>query len=454
MIRIIIDKIKDERIQLLNELIETINFCGFINPSYSVREGVLTERCYEFDFNNKCLTFFLDHIFEKGFEKWVHVHCGALRRYIWGSFFHEFISGLMKVSKFNIDLMEAAKSLNLNNNSEKIQKYKNKLIIHSGNSIHDYIVLKTDLWIVDIPKSLGVLDIFYNMKLDELKIQLARRLMSKNQRIKYFNELIKLKLDYKYEYTLSELVNLCIHSDHFESYFKYNKSQKIKKEYYDAAKGLILKFLNNHNIKLKKYEDSLGQIHYFLTHKIFERVKSVCLQICVQEIQIKSLDHYKRFKEFYSKCPVCGKEHINQINCEKIYFTNKFTYFKENLIEAMNQVDSLEIINNDEYFFGIPCEDCFDLTRNIQGKRSELKDLKHFLDYYKTCPICSNKNHLEYLISFYHDKSKKELRDSLIRNMKVKNKKNHAVNFQIGIPCCKCYEKVFGEKPLFLNDFY
>ncbi|MFO7794568.1 MAG: hypothetical protein R6W84_00330, partial [Promethearchaeia archaeon] len=41
MIRIIIDKIKDERIKLLNELIKTINFRGFINPSYSVRKGIL-----------------------------------------------------------------------------------------------------------------------------------------------------------------------------------------------------------------------------------------------------------------------------------------------------------------------------------------------------------------------------------------------------------------------------
>ena len=221
MIRIIIDKIKDRRIESLNDKLKTIRFCGLASPSYSVRKGILTERCYEFDFNNNCLTFFLEHIFQKGFENWIHVHCGALRRYIWHSFFNEFVSALMKVSKFDTDLMIKAKDVNLDSEKDEIQQFTQDLVIHSGNSIHDYIVLKTDLWNMDIPKSLGLLDIFYNMKLDELRIQLARRLMSKNQRIKYLNELRKLKLDYKYEYTLSELVNYCIHSDHFESYFKY-----------------------------------------------------------------------------------------------------------------------------------------------------------------------------------------------------------------------------------------
>lgn len=454
MIRPIIDKLNDEILRILNKIIIQINFINKDESSHSDKKGVYIDEFFQFNFLNQHLDFFLDVIFEKGYNVWFKSYSGALRRYLWKSFYQVFIYALISLSRIKQELIKAARKVNLNKKNKEIQNFKTKLFSYLGNSMCSSISLKTNLNRENIPKSLGFLDILYNKKLDDLKLKLTRRLMTNNLKIKYYNELRKLKLKYKYEYTLSELVNHCIHSDHFESYFKYNSSREVKQEYFQTAEKLILDFIKKYDIKLKKYLDSLNCTHYFLTHKIYERIKSVCLQICVQEIQIKSLDHYKEFKNFYSKCPICGKDNINQINCEKIYFTKKFLYFKEVLIETMHEVGSLNDLNDEDCFFGIPCENCFYFARNIQGNRKSLDNLEYFLDKYKLCPICSNKNHTDYLISFYHDKSRSDLRDSLIKHMNSTEGIEKGFQFQLGIPCCNCYEKIFGEKPEFLSNFY
>ncbi|MBD3211716.1 MAG: hypothetical protein GF311_03835 [Candidatus Lokiarchaeota archaeon] len=454
MIEVILEKFDQNFIEILNEKVKEIHFLKKEDPSYLKRRGRFTEECYEFGFHTQCLTLYLDIIFEKGYYWWFQSPSGALKRYVWESFYREFIYALIKVSRIDTRLTREAQIIDLNKADKKTQDFLEKLFGDVGNSLCASISLKTDLSKENLPKSLGYLDMLYNEKLDELKVKLTRRLITHNLKTKYYNELRKLKHHYKYEYTLSELVNYCIHSTHFESFFKYNSSRELKQEYYKMAKELILEFLEKYNIKLKKYKDSLNCIHYFLTHPVFERIKSVCLQICVSEIQIKSLEHYKEFKDFYSKCPICGKENINQVNCEKIYFSNKFNYYKEALMEGMNQAESLAELNNKNHYFGIPCEECFYLARNIQGDRYDLVNLEKFLEKYRTCPVCSNKNHSDYLISFYYDKSKRDLRDSLIKRMTHTEREDLLFKIHLGIPCCRCYEEIFGEKPEFINHFF
>ncbi|TXT63242.1 MAG: hypothetical protein BAJALOKI3v1_410038 [Promethearchaeota archaeon] len=454
MIGVILEKFDTNFIKILNEKVNEIQFLKKEESSSLKQTGCFIEECYEFDFHKQNLCLYLDIIFEKGYYWWFQSHSGALRRYVWESFFREFIYALIKVSRIDTRLIREAQVVDLNKADIKTQDFLEKLFGNVGNSMCASISLRTELSKENLPKSLGYLDKLYNEKLDELKVKLTRRLITHNLKSKYYNELRKLKHHYKYEYTLSELVNYCIHSTHFESFFKYNSSRELKQEYYKMAKELILEFLEKYNIKLKKYQDSLNCTHYFLTHPLFERIKSVCLQICVSEIQIKSLEHYKEFKQFYSKCPICGKENINQVNCEKIYFSNKFNYFKETLIEGMHQAEALAELNNKEHYFGIPCEECFYLARNIQGDKSDLENLEIFLQKYRICPVCSNKNHSDYLISFYYDESKKVLRESLIKRMKQSEKEDLLFKIQLGIPCCKCYEEIFGEKPEFINQFF
>jgi hypothetical protein len=110
----------------------------------------------------------------------------------------------------------------------------------------------------------------------------------------------------------------------------------------------------------------------------------------------------------------------------------------------------VEELNSTEYYFGIPCNECYDLTRSIEGKISEIKDIKNFLKEFSSCPICHTKNHPNYLISFYYDKSKKELKKALLKHTKDSIIKGLHLNW--GIPCCNCFSKFFGTEPEFRFD--
>jgi len=255
MIRLIIDKLNDEILRALNEIIIQIKFIKKEESSNSDKQGLFIDECYQFNFHNHHLDFFLDVMFEKGCNVWFKSYSGALRRYLWKSFYQEFIFALINLSRINTELIESARKISFNKKNKEIQNFKSQLFSYLGNSMCSSISLKTNLNRENIPKSLGFLDILYNKKLDDLKVKLTRRLMTNNLKIKYYNELRKLKLKYKYEYTLSELVNYCIHSDHFESYFKYNSSREVRQEYFQTAETLILDFIEKYEIKLKKYVD-------------------------------------------------------------------------------------------------------------------------------------------------------------------------------------------------------
>ena len=64
-----------------------------------------------------------------------------------------------------------------------------------------------------------------------------------------------------------------------------------------------------------------------------------------------------------------------------------------------------------------------------QGKFSDLGQIQKFILNYRTCPICGTKNHDNYLLEFYYDNSKIDLRNNLIQFMDCSKKmKNIKVN--------------------------
>jgi hypothetical protein len=300
-----------------------------------------------------------------------------------------------------------------------------------------------------VPENLGFLNVFHSRKLEQLKKENRQGMISYFLRNKFYNELRKMKLNYEYEYNLSELINYCIYSDHFDPFLNEYSAESVRRKFYYKAKREIKKFFKTYEIKTKSYKDSAGRNHIFISHRIFEKVKSACLQLCVRKIQIETLNRYRIFKDFYSECPICGQDEINQIICEKIYFSNEYQTFKEELVKFLESGKSLGLVNNEEFFFGVPCEECFNFIRDIQGKFSEFNLLQKFILHYSTCPVCGSKNHLSYLLSFFYDDSKEDLKEFLINHMNAKKINN--INFNIGIPCCECFEEVFGEYPEYLG---
>ena len=459
MIERIIEKFDNKTIERLNEVINGIKFYVGGNHWHVNEKGYIKYPAFEFNFNDGNLLIFLHKIFNLGFLRWRNMLYGALRRFIWESFCHEVIMSLVHIIKLNLNLAEIAKEYYLNDENEFTQKFISELFNYEENFPLrvNFIAINNSLWHESIPK-LGFLDLLFRRKINQLKNTINSQKSNKFLKIKFFNELRKIKLNYDYEYNFSELINYCIHNNHFETLFRYNWEfyDKFRREFYYKAKRLILKFFKSYEInhKLKEYKDSANRTHYFLTHQTFERVKSACLQVCIAKLKNQILEEYEAFKNFYSMCPICQKENLNHINCEKFYFYAKFTFFKNVLLEKMNEVNNLEELNDDKYYFGIPCEDCFKIVRNIQGKFSDLDQIQKFILKYRTCPICGSKNHDNYLLEFYYDNSKIDLRNNLIQFMdSSRSMKNIKVNF--GIPCCTCFTKIFGEVPEYnLNYFF
>ena len=450
MVETIINKFDDKTINRLNEVLNGIKFYVGGHHWHINDKGYIKYPAFEFNFHERMLLIHLHKIFDLGYKRWKSMMYGALRRFIWESFCHEIIMTVVHMIKLDLNLAEHAKEYFLNEDTNFNYKFISELFSYEENFPLrvNFIEINNSLWHELIPY-LGFLDVLHKRKINQLKDTINKS--KPFLKIKFFNELRKQKLKYEYEYNFSELVNYCIHNDYFESFFTNNWEmyRKIHREFYYKAKRLILKFFKQYNItdELKEYKDSANRSHYFLTHKTFERVKSACLQTCIVNIKNKSLEEFTYFREFYSKCPICKQENINLTNCEKFYFSLKYSFFKEILFEKMNEFESLDEINvDDEYFFGIPCDDCFEIVRNIQGKYLDLNQVDNFMITYSTCPLCGAKNHRSYLLSFYHDDKQKRLRDYLIQTMElIKKKKNYKIN--IGIPCCVCFKNVFGEEP-------
>ena len=81
----------------------------------------------------------------------------------------------------------------------------------------------------------------------------------------------------------------------------------------------------------------------------------------------------------------------------------------------------------------------------IKAMNEDEKEIfKHFINYYSTCPLCKQKNHIINLKKLYFNEDK-ELINSLARLMEINNRKLKKYNVQYGIPCCNCFKKYFQE---------
>jgi len=87
----------------------------------------------------------------------------------------------------------------------------------------------------------------------------------------------------------------------------------------------------------------------------------------------------------------------------------------------------------------------FQASKKIELSFEERKELTEFLNFFKFCPICNSKNHSSYLKRFYFskDKNKMKIKQQLLELMRksVDFKKRYYNHINLGIPCCKCFQK-------------
>ncbi|MFO8019719.1 MAG: hypothetical protein R6U96_13920 [Promethearchaeia archaeon] len=453
MIKTILEKFEDPAIKRLNQVISGIKFYIGGNHRHYRQFGYYCTDMFEYNFHNQTLLFFLSKMFESGFARWRSLLYGAIKRYVFESFCYEIVMALIQVMKLDTSLIEQGKRYYLNGYNEQQNEFSYQLFNYVGPEVPrvNFILICDELWVEPLPGNMGFLDVFYNRRMKKLKSFLNGSYTPNMEKVKIFNELRKIKMDYQYEYNLSELVNYCIHNKkHFEEFFQYNTEsyQKLHRQFYYKAKRQILKFFRENEIEdeLHEYKDSADRTHYFLTHQTFERVKSACLQICIKKLETEDIRKFHDFKRFYDHCPICGDPYDDTPIVAKFYFRRRYRKFKSILIERMQEASCLEDLNQEpDKFFGIPCEDCFVFCKNIEGKFSDLEEVQRFLIHYSTCPVCGTTNHKNYLLSFYYDERKKDLRENLLKSMYLKTHKG--IELDIGIPCCNCFSNIFNEKP-------
>ncbi|MBD3352714.1 MAG: hypothetical protein GF364_14600 [Candidatus Lokiarchaeota archaeon] len=84
----------------------------------------------------------------------------------------------------------------------------------------------------------------------------------------------------------------------------------------------------------------------------------------------------------------------------------------------------------------------------------ERRKLDKFTEFYSICPICGIKNHISYLWDFYMDRDgqKQQLKHILIVMMNKLGSQGVSMqlirntSIKVGVPCCKCYRKIFGKQ--------
>jgi len=152
---------------------------------------------------------------------------------------------------------------------------------------------------------------------------------------------------------------------------------------------------------------------------------------------------YLKFISFYNYCPICNCADKTKLAHDMVYFFPKYRDYKEVLMKGMGKSASLEDLNMiSENYFGVPCVQCFQIVRNIQGKVSQVVEIQNFIKNYAICPVCGAKNHELSLLKFYHSKQNTKLLNILIKHINSTNLKDYCKGFKLklGVPCCQCFD--------------
>lgn len=211
----------------------------------------------------------------------------------------------------------------------------------------------------------------------------------------------------------------------------------------------------NDSLTLGVWNINTGERHRFM-YSTFLRGASGCL------IFVDLLDERYDFNSRIN----------NWLNLIRIYVGNIPIFLvaktSDSLTIDLDEINDIIQSTNLAGFFLIPSQ--LDLIFNVVGDRlieifrerpsitlceekfnsKERKIYQKFLNFFQYCPVCRNKNHENYLKSFYLSENPDlvKLRDSLLDLINISSNfdKIYLNKINMGIPCCSCYEKIFPKK--------
>lgn len=126
-----------------------------------------------------------------------------------------------------------------------------------------------------------------------------------------------------------------------------------------------------------------------------------------------------------------------EFNIRKVFFTSQIEEEYNNLIFNELATNVFDYLMNNPYK---------NLYRKPIAPNEEALYHK-FLEFSAICPICKNKNHIDYLRKFYstHNPEKKKLRVRLLNLMRESEEfeEIYINKIRLGVPCCTCHTKFF-----------
>lgn len=181
-----------------------------------------------------------------------------------------------------------------------------------------------------------------------------------------------------------------------------------------GAKGALICF----DVSDKK---SFEELHYWI-----KTIRQVAGKIPIILIGTKS-----DLKRVISDQEI--KRIINIYQLNGIFYTSKDNYNRETIFKKL--IKKLDNISIKEFAIFLPEYD---------------EKFKNFIDFFSICPICHRKNHFNYLKKFFYSRNEDliRLKDTLLYLIEESNDFDelYSNNIEIGIPCCKCFENLFGVK--------
>ena len=122
---------------------------------------------------------------------------------------------------------------------------------------------------------------------------------------------------------------------------------------------------------------------------------------------------------------------IKTYQLDGIFYSSKSDYNRETIFKML--IKKLEKISIKQFEIFLPE---YDAT------------FKNFIDFFSICPVCGKRNHFNYLKKFFYSRNEESIRikNSLLYLIDESNDFDEYRNVEIGIPCCKCFEHLFGVK--------
>jgi len=179
-----------------------------------------------------------------------------------------------------------------------------------------------------------------------------------------------------------------------------------------GAKGALICF----DVSDRK---SFEELHYWI-----KTIKQVAGQIPIILIGTKN-----------DLTRVISVREINKIiktyQLDGIFYTSKDNFNRETIFK--NLILKLDKISIKEFAIFLPEYD---------------EKFKNFIDFFSICPVCKRKLHFNYLKKFFYSRNEESIRlkDTLLYLIDESNDFDdlYQQNIEFGIPCCKCYEQLFG----------